>query len=436
MSQAVSSGQPPVGSRSRAQRPGAARRRATWWILAGVAVCLLGSFLFWRARAGAPAARRRATAGRAAPVVADTARARDFAVHLTALGTVTSLRTVTVRSRVDGQLLAVHFTEGQVVAAGAVLADLDPQPFEAQLQQSQAQLARDSALLDNARIDLDRYQRLLELDSISKQQVATQDALVRQYEAQVKLDEAAVRSATVQLSYTRITTEFSGRVGLRLVDTGNIVHATDPGGITVITQLQPISVLFSIPQGVLPEVLHRFQAREPLPVALYDSDGQTQLASGRVVTIDNQIDPTTGTVKVRAEFPNTDRKLFPNQFVNVRLLLQQIRRATVVPSAAVQRGSVGAYTYVVSRRNTVSVRPVTLGPTEGESAVITGGLSPGEVVVVDGVDQLREGAAVQLLHPVSAGGTPGRSGAGRTGSGGHGRNRGGAGGAGPPDSGH
>ncbi len=429
MSEATPSSQPSSGSRPPAERPRAGRHRTTLWVVAGV-VILLGLVFLWRGRAGAPAARRGAGAGRAVPVVADSVRARDFAVHLTALGTVTPLRTVTVRTRVDGQLLGVHFREGQVVTAGALLADLDPQPFEAQLQESQAQLARDSALLDNARIDLARYQRLLELDSVSKQQVDTQEALVRQYEAQVRLDQAAVRSASVQLGYTRITSDFAGRVGLRLVDPGNIVHAADAGGITVITQLQPISVLFTVPQGALPQVLERYQAREPQPVTLYGSDGQTELAAGRVSTIDNQIDPTTGTVKVRAEFPNTDQKLFPNQFVNVKLLLEQVPGATVVAAAAIQRGSVGTFVYVVSRQNTVSVRQVQVGPTEGDFAVVTSGLAPGEMVVVDGVDQLRQGVTVRLLHPTPAPGAPGRQGAGRPGAGGRSGAHGAAGGTG------
>ncbi len=376
---------------------------------------------------GATAGRHGAAAARAVPVVADTVRSKDFDVHLTALGTVTPLQSVTVHSRVDGQLLAVHFTEGQIVSAGQLLANLDSRPFEAQLQQAQGQLARDAALLDNARIDLDRYNRLLELDSVAKQQVDTQEALVHQYQGTVKVDSAAVRNAALQLEYTRISSPLRGRVGLRLVDPGNIIHASDPNGITVITQLQPISVLFSVPQDVLPQVMSRYQSGQPLPVSLYGRDGQRELAEGRVATVDNEIDPTTGTVKVRADFDNDDRSLFPNQFVNVKLLLQQIPGATVVPSAAVQRGSVGTFTFVVSRQNTVSVRPVTLGPTEGDFALVSQGLSPGEVVVVDGVDQLRDGAAVQLLRPGAANG----AGASPT-AGGKQRPRGGHTGGNPP----
>ena len=404
------------------------RRRAAW-ITAAAALLLVA--LLWRARAGAPAVARSGGKGRLVPVVTDSVRVRDFDVHFTALGTVTPLRTVTVRSRVDGQLLSVHFAEGQVVEAGALLAVLDPQPFQAQVAQAQAQLARDSALLDNAKIDLERYQHLLELDSVAKQQVDTQETLVRQDEAQVKLDEASVQSAKLQLAYTRITSEFAGRVGLRLVDPGNIVHASDPGGITVITQLQPISVLFSVPQNVLPDLLRRYQAREAQPVTVFAGDAQTPLAYGRVVSIDNQIDPTTGTIKVRAEFANSDHQLFPNQFVNVKLLLQQIAGATVVPSAAVQRGSIGTFTYVMSRGDTVHIRPVALGATESDSAVVVHGLSSGELVVVDGVDQLREGAVVQPLAPISQSGAAGRKGTGHGGSGHHGGHGGAAGGSAP-----
>ncbi len=369
------------------------------------------------ARAGDPAARGGRAGARVAPVVADSARTRDFDVHLTALGTVTPLRTVTVRSRVDGQLLSVHFKEGQMVKAGELLAVLDPRPFEALVLQAQGQLARDSALLENARLDLARDRPLLAQDLIPRQQVDTQDALVRQYEGQVRLDQAGVTSAALQLAYSRVTADLAGRAGLRLVDPGNIVHATDAGGITVITQLQPISVLFSIPQGALPQVLDRFRSGAPLPVTLYDSDGTTRLADGRVVTVDNQMDVTTGTVKVRAEFANADQALFPNQFVNVRLLVRHIPGTTVAPSAAIQRGAIGTFAYVVGRDSTVSVHPVSVGPVEGDLAVIERGLAPGEAVVVDGVDQLRQGAKVRLLHPTPAGRGPGGPGGGVRGAG-------------------
>jgi len=402
----------------RSEPPPAPRRRRTVVLSAVTTTLALLALVVWRAHSNEPATARAAGAGRAVPVVADSVRVRDFAVHLTALGTVTPLRTVTVRSRVDGQLLAVHFVEGQIVSAGELLAVLDSQPFEALLDQGEAQAARDSSLLENARADLDRYQHLLELDSVARQQVDTQAALVHQYEAQLRLDQATIKSATLQLQYAHIRADFAGRVGLRLVDPGNLVHASDPGGITVLTQLQPISVLFSIPQRALADVMPRFRAGDPLPVAISGSDGQATIATGKVVAIDNEIDLATGTVKVRAEFPNDDQKLFPNQFVNVRLLSQQITDADVAPAAAVQRGTIGTFAYVVGAGDTVHVRPITVGATEGESAVVTEGLAPGERVVVDGVDRLREGSVVQLLAPETQ-----RGGAGHGGghAGGHGR---------------
>jgi multidrug efflux system membrane fusion protein len=394
----------------RSEPPPAPRRRRTVVLSAITATIALLALVVWRAHSNEPATARAAGAGRAVPVVADSVRVRDFAVHLTALGTVTPLRTVAVRSRVDGQLLAVHFVEGQVVSAGELLAVLDSQPFEAFLEQGEAQAARDSSLLENARADLDRYQHLLELDSVARQQVDTQAALVHQYEAQLRLDQAAIKSTALQLQYAHIRADFAGRVGLRLVDPGNLVHASDPGGITVLTQLQPISVLFSIPQRALADVMPRFRAGDPLPVAISGSDGQATIATGRVVAIDNEIDLATGTIKVRAEFPNDDQKLFPNQFVNVRLLSQQIPDAAVAPAAAVQRGTIGTFAYVVGAGDTVHVRPITVGPTEGESAVVTEGLAPGERVVVDGVDRLREGSVVQLLAPETQHGAAGHGG--------------------------
>jgi multidrug efflux system membrane fusion protein len=401
---------PPRRPPADTQPPGTSKptRHARRWIAAAVAGGGLTVLVLWHAFPRATSAARNPNAGRAVPVVADSVRSRDFAVHLTALGTVTPLKTVTVRTRVDGQLMSVHFTEGQTVAAGALLAVLDPRPFQAMLDQARAQLSRDSSSLENARIDLDRYQQLLKLDSVAKQQVDTQVALVKQDEAQIQLDRAAVESAGLQLEYSRIHAEVGGRVGLRLVDPGNIVHAADAGGLTVITQLQPISVLFAIPQRALSAVLPRFQSHEPLPVSITGADGQTPIGIGRVVAIDNEIDPTTGTVKVRAEFPNADGRLFPNQFVNVRLLQDELASATVVPSAAVQRGPIGTFAYVVGAGDTVHVRPLTLGPSEGESAVALDGVSAGDLVVVDGVDRLREGAVVQLLPAASQKGSTAR----------------------------
>jgi membrane fusion protein, multidrug efflux system len=351
---------------------------------------------------------------RAMPVTAEPARTADLNVRIVALGTVVPVSTVTVRSRVDGQLQKIFFAEGQPVEAGAPLVLIDPRPFEVQKQQTEAQLAKDNALLTNARLDLERFKTLLAQDSVAKQQVDTQEALVRQYEAAVKLDQAQIDTASLQLAYAHINAPISGRVGLRLVDLGNMIHASDANGIAVITQLRPITVVFSIPQDALPKVLQRFKSAEPMTVEAFDRDGRSLLATGRLVTIDNQIDPSTGTVKLRAEFPNTDETLFPNQFVNVQLIADQIQGATVVANAAVQRGAAGNYVYVVTDKEgqkTASVRPVETGATERGVVAITKGLAPGEIVVVDGVDKLREGSAVELVSPTAD--APGAKGAGK-----------------------
>jgi multidrug efflux system membrane fusion protein len=351
---------------------------------------------------------------RAVPVTAEPARKADLDVRIIALGTVTPVSTVTVRSRVDGQLQKILFEEGHPVEAGAPLVEIDPRPFEVQKQQTEAQLAKDNALLQNARLDLERFSTLFAQDSIAGQQVDTQKALVRQYEAAVKLDQAQIDIAALQLAYAHITAPISGRVGLRLVDLGNMIHASDAGGIAVITQLRPITVVFSIPQDALPKVLKRFKSDESMTVEAYDRDGRALLATGRLVTIDNQIDPSTGTVKLRAEFPNTDETLFPNQFVNVQLIAEQIQGATVVPSAAVQRGAAGSLVYLVTDKDgqkTASVRAVETGPSERGVIAISKGLAPGDVVVVDGVDKLREGSTVELVS-----GTAGATGVTRSGS--------------------
>ena len=335
-----------------------------------------------------------AATARAVPVVAAPARARDMGVYITGLGSVTPLNTVTIHTRVDGQLLSVRFQEGQLVKSGDLLAEIDPRPFEAQLTQYQGQIARDQALLDNAHLDLERYQTLSAQDAIPKQQLDTQQSLVRQYEGAVKNDQGLIESIRVQLAYCRITSPIGGRVGLRQVDPGNIVHAADTGGIVVITQLQPIAVVFTIPEDGIPAVLDKLQRGARMRVDAYDREQRRQLSTGSLLTIDNQVDPTTGTVKLKATFPNTDGRLFSSQFVNARLLLDVKRNATVVPAAAVQRGARGAFVYVVKPDRTVAVRPVTVGVADGDDVAIDAGLTVGEPVVVDGADRLRDGAAV------------------------------------------
>ena len=348
---------------------------------------------------GAPSGRRGGgDASRPTPVATAAVRSGDFDVYLNALGTVTARGTVTVRSRVDGQLNRVLFNEGQVVKAGELLAEIDPRPFEVQLEQMNGQLARDQALLTNARVDLDRYQTLLAQDSIAKQQVDTQASLVRQYEAAIASDKGQVDSAKLQLSFTRIVAPISGRLGLRQVDSGNMIHANDTNGIVVITQVQPIDVVFPIPETNLPRVQRRLREGDPPTVDAYDRTQTRKLATGKLITIDNQIDTTTGTIKLKAAFGNDDSALFPNQFVNVRMLLDTLHGATIVPTAAVLRGAPGTFVYLLKADNTVTVRTVKLGPIEGENAVVESGLAPGDVVVVDGTDRLREGAKIEPIN--------------------------------------
>jgi multidrug efflux system membrane fusion protein len=293
--------------------------------------------------------------------------------------------------------MRLNFKEGQLVREGDLLAEIDSRAAQVQLSTAEGQLARDQALLKNAQLDLERYRTLFKQDSIAKQQLDTQDALVRQYEATLKVDHASIESARLQLVYSRITAPVSGRIGLRQVDVGNIVRAGDANGIVVITQLQPITVVFSIPEDNLPPVMKKLQSGERLTATAFDRAGKTQLAAGMLITADNQIDPATGTVKLKAQFANEDLALFPNQFVNVRLLVDTRRGATVIPGSAVQRGTPGTFVYSVDPgTRAVSVRKVTLGPTQGELVSVEG-ISPGTLVVVDGADRLREGAVVEMV---------------------------------------
>ncbi|HZM48376.1 MAG TPA: MdtA/MuxA family multidrug efflux RND transporter periplasmic adaptor subunit [Burkholderiales bacterium] len=375
--------------------------RRNWvWIL-GICVVAGGAYLFYRYPPVAPPAagkKKGDAASRVTPVVADQVRTGEIRIYLNGLGTVTPMRTVTVRSRVDGELQRVHFTEGQLVKSGEVLAEIDPRPFQVQLAQAEGTMARDRALLENARIDLERYRTLLKQDSIAEQQVASQESLVRQYEGTVKVDQSQIDNARLQLTYARVTAPVGGRIGLRQVDPGNIVRAGDTNGLAVITQVQPITVIFTIPQDNLPAVLKRIQTGERVPVEAFDRDQKTRLANGVLLTVDNQIDTTTGTVKLKAQFANDDGKLFPNQFVNIRMLLDTLQDVTTVSTAAIQRGTQGIFVYVVGADYTVSLRPVKLGTTEGNRAAVESGLKPGELVVVDGTDRLREGAKVELSN--------------------------------------
>ena len=377
-------------------------RAAVWhrgWWIGLLAVCLLAirGYIFLTRTGEAPsraAAPGPNPAASAVQVGAAPARARDVGVYLTGLGSVTPLNIVTVKTRVDGQLMNVRFQEGQLVRQGDLLAEIDPRPFQAQLTQFEGQLARDQALLDNAKIDLQRFRVLWAQDSIQKQQLDTQESLVRQTEGTVKNDRGLIEAVKVQLDYCRITAPISGRVGLRQVDPGNIVHTTDTTGLVVITQLQPITVVFTIPEDNIPSVLDKPNAGADLPVEAYDRAEQRKLSTGSLLTLDNEIDQTTGTVRVKAVFPNTDNRLFPNQFVNARLQLDMKRGATVVPAVAIQRSPRGPFVYVVKPDQTVEARPVTLGVTDGDDVAIDTGLTIGEQVVVDGAERLRDGSPV------------------------------------------
>jgi multidrug efflux system membrane fusion protein len=380
-------------------------RRTRLWIaalLVAIAVAA-GAYAWWPRAPAAPAASAPVPgkgfdpASRTIPVIAEPVRQGSIDIYQNALGTVTPRNIVTVKPRVDGQLMKVHFAEGQVVKAGALLAEIDPRPFEVQLAQAAGQLAKDQALLANANVDLERYKTLLAQDSIARQQVDTQEALVRQYEGAIKVGQAAVDNAKLQLSYARVTAPIGGRVGLRQVDPGNVVRASDTNGIVVIAQLQPVTTVFPIPEDNVQRVMQRLAKGVPTVVEAWDREQKVKLATGRLITADNQIDTATGTIRMKAEFANDDLALFPNQFVNVRMLAQTLDDATLVPSAAIQRGAPGTFVYVVKDDQTVGVASVKLGPQQGDVTVVTGGLRPGALVVVDGADRLREGARVELV---------------------------------------
>jgi len=335
------------------------------------------------------------------PVVAAKARRGNIGVYFNGLGTVTPIYTVTVKSRVDGQLMEIHYREGDTVHQGDLLIQIDPRPFQVQLTQAEGQMAKDQALLENARIDLARYQTLLTQNAIPEQQVATQKATVTQDEAVVKSDQGQIDSARLNLTYCKITAPISGRIGLRLVDPGNIVHASDANGLLVITQIEPISVLFTVAEDQLPAVLQKMKAGT-LQVDAYDRDMKKKLAQGTLTTVDNQIDQSTGTVRLRATFDNKDDSLFPNQFVNARLLVEEKRGVVLLPSAAIQRSATATYVYLVQPDSTVAVRNITEGTIEGEDSQITSGLDPGDTVVMTGADKLQEGSKVNAQVPKGA----------------------------------
>jgi multidrug efflux system membrane fusion protein len=371
-----------------------------WWILLFLVFLLafgiyaiLGKF--GRAQMGGADPERKVSSF-VIPVTAAPAQKKDFNLYIIGLGTVTPVKTVTLRTLVDGQLMEVLFEEGQTVKRGDLMARIDPRPFEVQLLQAEGQMARDQGQLKGAKVDLERYKVLWGQDSIAKQQLDDQEALVRQLEGTVKNDQGLIDSAKLNLAYSRITAPVSGRVGLRLVDPGNIVHTTDVNGLVVINQLQPITVIFSIPEDSLPPVLAALKAGKRLPVEAFNREQTKKLAIGSLLTVDNQIDPTTGTVRLKATFDNKDNELFPNQFVNARLLIDVIKDAIVAPSVAIQRGPQGPYMYVVKPDHSVTIHPITVGENQGGEVSVDSGLSEGDLVVVDGAERLREGVKVEL----------------------------------------
>ena len=367
------------------------RNRLLWMLALVIVVVAIAVFVIYRG--GGKQSMRVSIQ----PVSVSEVVVKDMPVWINAIGTATPRNLVTVKTRVDGELFRVYFTEGQMVKQGQLLAEIDPRALQASLTQANGQLARDSAQLKNAQLDLQRYRDLWAKDSVAKQTLDTQDALVCQYEGTVEYDRGVVQNAKVQLSYTRITAPVSGRISLRQADPGNQIKTTDTNGLATIAQIEPMTVVFSVPEGNLPEITRQMSTGETLKVEAWDRDQKNRLASGKLLTVDNQIDTTTGTVKLKAIFDNTDHSLFPNQFTNIRLLLGVRKGSTVVPSAAILKGAQGSYVYTVDAEGTVKYVTVTPGAVDGDMTAVDSALKPGESVVIDGADKLRDGGKAEVI---------------------------------------
>jgi len=433
----------PPGGHSVPPPPRKPKKRGFIWVVFLLAVVGVAGYAVWRAGQpgliaqpqGGGGGRRGGGRGAGAfgpqPVVVTKAKKIDVPVYLTGLGNVSAFYTVTVKSRVDGQLMEVNFKEGDYVKKDQELALIDTRPFEVQLQQAEGQLARDQALLANARLDQQRYETLLAQDAIPKQQLDTQRATVGQDEGNVKTDQANINNAKLQITYAHIVAPISGRIGLRLVDPGNIVHASDANGLLVITQLQPISVYFTIPEDTVPQVMAKLRAGARLSVDAFNRDNSVKLASGTLVTVDNQIDATTGTSKLKAVFDNKDNTLFPNQFVNMRLLVDTKRNQIAIPSEAIQHGQQGNFVYLVDDDSKVRMQPVTPDITMDDKGLtsISSGLAEDDPVVTDGTDRLQNGSLVRVRRPGEDPLAIPGGGRGRGGRGGRGKKGGDKGGA-------
>jgi membrane fusion protein, multidrug efflux system len=418
MGQLKSMDLPERGSPATTDLMAAKPSKSRWWLWVLVIVGIFVAIWYFRG-SRVPSEAASATSGRGSggagggnfvvPVVVAAAHRGDLPVYFNGLGNVTAYNTVTVRSRVDGQIVNVAFKEGQYVHEGDLLVQIDPRPFQVQLEQAQGQLAKDLAQRKDAQVNLERFQLLFKEGVIPQQQLDTQAALVGQFDGAITSDQSQIDNAKLQLSFSHVTAPISGRVGLRLIDPGNIVHATDPNGLVLITQLQPIAVLFSLPQDQLPQVNAKLRAGVQLTVEAFNRDNTEKIATGKLLTIDNQIDTTTGTYRLKSVFDNSDNALFPNQFVNVRLFVDTKHDLTIVPSPAIQRGPQGTFVYIVGSDNTARIRPVTIALTTGNSIGLSSGLDGGDVVVIDGQDKLQDGTRVNPTMATSGSAGPGSS---------------------------